>query len=1054
MNKFNMSTRRDFLRTSLVGAPLSLALPTLLSTPAQAATIPAGPIARPWCLYNNSGSYPAIMNIITGSTYGTGGGYPGPPWVPSDSASGKTASATENSVINMRNTGFEGQLAPTYPYEDARSTTLFMAALLAWFNPTGIRPLTQGWNIPDPSMLSYLDCVRMGIDSIEFCTGQSGGFLSGNWGQVQNGSNTLWYYALVFDILSSPNIQAYLEYEVMADLYENLADGIFHVLVQHMQSNYPGYSWNSGGYCGNNWTGREISGVGMAALAMSDWLSQENTTSQRYKDYTWALQYTQTYGVDFLTSNYDVTSGACYYYEGPHYLNYWAPYFMAWVQALSIANTNAPAMFPYYSGSNTTLTLGDTTKPLTEYLSGQLAILAQTAISGTTPVWSAMGLDDSWITGDATIESFMDLATWGPSASKQQWLDAAKRLYLQYPNVSNLCLGNTDMDTVMAGSPAPAALPNVQSLGCGINVARTGSTNTDLMVLLKNTPTPYDPGVTNVPSLAGHPHADNGNVVAYRGGEPVLRIPGYGANGDSGNTHEEYFTNWLAQNIPMIADPLGVGYPQATRTLIGEPSDYIILPRGFGLADPRADAATTITSSKGVSVYCLQTELITGTNQWTRFVLVPSVNSIVPSIGTANVIVIVDRLLTPYNVRLCWWGYGSTSNAVNGTAAPTFSIDGSGGLEWTAATNSKARLVSVLGTETYSTYGPATQIAGDYDSSWSGPDVGVTGAWLTSTAAVMYTATVVEINASTSWQNLTPQVTVNGSGVITAVGIVANGTTLDTYTLPTTAPAITNGPPPSQTALNVAYNTFTYTTTGYPTPTFSVSSGSLPTGLSLSSAGVLSGTPSANGNYTGTVSATNTAGTANQSFSITVAAGVAPTITNASSIPRTAIQNVYYPNFFTYTATGFPLPGPTGFKVTSGSLPPGLSLNPATGVISGTPTEAFTENGIVVTLNNGISPNAVTAAVSITVYADPAITNGPPPATGAVGTAYNFTYTATGTPAPTFSVTTGSLPAGLSLSTAGVISGTPTTANFYSGTVTATNTAGTYSQTFLIDISA
>jgi len=68
----------------------------------------------------------------------------------------------------------------------------------------------------------------------------------------------------------------------------------------------------------------------------------------------------------------------------------------------------------------------------------------------------------------------------------------------------------------------------------------------------------------------------------------------------------------------------------------------------------------------------------------------------------------------------------------------------------------------------------------------------------------------------------------------------------------------------------------------------------------------------------------------------------------------------------------------------------------------------------------------------------PVITNGPP-GNGVVGVPYNFTYTATGTPAPTFAVTAGALPPGLVLSTAGVISGTPTTPGTFNGTVTASN---------------
>jgi hypothetical protein len=72
----------------------------------------------------------------------------------------------------------------------------------------------------------------------------------------------------------------------------------------------------------------------------------------------------------------------------------------------------------------------------------------------------------------------------------------------------------------------------------------------------------------------------------------------------------------------------------------------------------------------------------------------------------------------------------------------------------------------------------------------------------------------------------------------------------------------------------------------------------------------------------------------------------------------------------------------------------------------------------------------------------PSIANGPPPSPVIVGTPYSFTFNSTGSPAPTFSVTAGTLPPGLSLSAAGVLSGTPTSAangNFPNITVTASN---------------
>jgi len=76
---------------------------------------------------------------------------------------------------------------------------------------------------------------------------------------------------------------------------------------------------------------------------------------------------------------------------------------------------------------------------------------------------------------------------------------------------------------------------------------------------------------------------------------------------------------------------------------------------------------------------------------------------------------------------------------------------------------------------------------------------------------------------------------------------------------------------------------------------------------------------------------------------------------------------------------------------------------------------------------------------SATVFA-----TSPPPPTGTTGTAYNYAFAVFGSPASTFSLTSGSgsLPAGLTLSSTGVISGTPTQFGTFSGTASATNNIG------------
>ena len=283
------------------------------------------------------------------------------------------------------------------------------------------------------------------------------------------------------------------------------------------------------------------------------------------------------------------------------------------------------------------------------------------------------------------------------------------------------------------------------------------------------------------------------------------------------------------------------------------------------------------------------------------------------------------------------------------------------------------------------------------------------------------TANFRDITSGNNYTNNSPTKYAATAGYDMCSGIgVPNVQTLAQTLTPASqqAPAFTDGPPPSTATVGTAYS-FTYTASGSPAPTFSVTSGSLPTSLSLNSTtGVISGTPSVSGLFTGTVTASNGVGTATtQSFSITV--DQSPAITNG---PPPSIATVGTAYSFTYTASGSPAPT---FSVTAGNLPTGLSLSTA-GVISGTPTASGLFTGTV-TASNGIG-SAATQSFSITVDQAPAITDGPPPTSATVGTAYSFTYTASGYPAPTYSLTAGNLPTGLSLSSAGVISGTPSAA--------------------------
>ncbi|MHC4712533.1 MAG: putative Ig domain-containing protein, partial [Planctomycetota bacterium] len=225
--------------------------------------------------------------------------------------------------------------------------------------------------------------------------------------------------------------------------------------------------------------------------------------------------------------------------------------------------------------------------------------------------------------------------------------------------------------------------------------------------------------------------------------------------------------------------------------------------------------------------------------------------------------------------------------------------------------------------------------------------------------------------------------------------------------------------------------------TGGVTPySWAVVTGSLPAGLSLnSSTGEISGTPTSAGTSNFTVEVTDSQGTPDsdtQALSITIFEDL---VVTTSSLPDGTVGAAYSE---TVAATGG-LP-PYDWSVVSGNLPAGLSLNSLTGEISGTPTTAETANFTVEVADSANPSDSDQQALSITIYDDLDITTSILP-DGTEGVAYSQTLAATGGLTPyTWSVVSGSLPAGLSLnSSTGDISGTPTTAETANFTVEVTD---------------
>jgi hypothetical protein len=136
---------------------------------------------------------------------------------------------------------------------------------------------------------------------------------------------------------------------------------------------------------------------------------------------------------------------------------------------------------------------------------------------------------------------------------------------------------------------------------------------------------------------------------------------------------------------------------------------------------------------------------------------------------------------------------------------------------------------------------------------------------------------------------------------------------------------------------------------------------------------------------------------------------------------------------------------PYTFSVSSGALPTGLVLNPATGDISGTPTTAATFNFTITAADASGCLGSRPYTITMAAPGCPAITLNPAtlPA-GVTGIPYSQSVTATGGTAPyAYAVSNGALPTGLTLNSAtGSITGVPVQAGLFTFTIRATDTGG------------
>ncbi|MFZ3138073.1 MAG: putative Ig domain-containing protein [Thermodesulfovibrionales bacterium] len=253
--------------------------------------------------------------------------------------------------------------------------------------------------------------------------------------------------------------------------------------------------------------------------------------------------------------------------------------------------------------------------------------------------------------------------------------------------------------------------------------------------------------------------------------------------------------------------------------------------------------------------------------------------------------------------------------------------------------------------------------------------------------------------------------------------------------------------------------TYQIATSGGQAPiTFSIISGELPSGLILSSSGSITGTPLTAGTWNFTVRATDSCvlalriskkSVSDKSFSITINPAACPSFayTSPATLSNGTVGQAY--SYQLQTSGG---QTPIIFSFVSGSLPPGLNLG-STGLISGIPTssEAYSFT-VSATDSCAAGAQSLQGNFSITVNAAPcpalSIISPSTLTSGTVGQGYTYQIATSGGQAPiTFSLVSGALPSGLSMSASGLISGTPSPAGTSTFTVRATDSCAGGAQT-------
>jgi hypothetical protein len=276
--------------------------------------------------------------------------------------------------------------------------------------------------------------------------------------------------------------------------------------------------------------------------------------------------------------------------------------------------------------------------------------------------------------------------------------------------------------------------------------------------------------------------------------------------------------------------------------------------------------------------------------------------------------------------------------------------------------------------------------------------------------------------------------TTYGSSQFTVQVVDSAGNTVSRPLSINIAPApltLTTGPL-ANTIVNMPVSVQFAGTGGIPPYTF-VEFGALPPGITITSAGLLSGTPAKTGSYPFVVFIDDTTGaSASKKYSLNIALpGLL--ITTPSPLPAGQINVPYTTQLAAAGGVGSP------YTWSATGLPSGLTIANNSGLIAGIPRASGTFT-VAVTIGDSTGAT-VTQNYTLVMASANLVFSGATVANGSVGISYTSVVSVMGGVGP-YAYTATGLPPGLTLSSTGTLSGTPTTAGAYTIAVTATDTSG------------